>query len=109
MLNDNKSICRRCGKLGHFKISEMVFSNGTKHLQQNCIYCSSFNGYKMQEATKEKALKFVFPFGQYKGNTILSVYKQNKDYLKFIAKKDKKISALCDELFYTQGEEWKLL
>lgn len=72
--------CKKC-KHDEMKITERIFRNGTKHLEQRCLKCNAHNGYKKQDMNPQKAGDVVFTFGKHKGKRICDVAKEDPEHL----------------------------
>jgi uncharacterized protein (DUF3820 family) len=91
--------CKKCESI-EMIINEVVFSNGTKHLERVCKKCGTKNGYQAQEITMDKAVNFKMPFGKYKGELVSDICKTDRDYSKWCIMnlKDEKITKIFELL-----------
>lgn len=69
--------CKFCSS-ENIKITEVTFKNKTKHLERRCMDCHRQNGYAPKNIPAED---WKLPFGKYKGETLGTVGKKDRDYL----------------------------
>lgn len=71
--------CKKCASI-FFKIEEVEFRNGTKHLKRLCLECGAFIDYAAQEIPHEM---FIMPFGRFKGEPIYKMVEEDMRYSKW--------------------------
>jgi hypothetical protein len=62
-------------------IKEVVFKNGTTHLERRCSKCYKYLGYQPQERED-----YTLFFGKHKGKTIKEIAEVDKEYLEWLSK-----------------------
>lgn len=65
------------------KITEKIFSNGTKHLERRCIKCGRHLGYQAQN--NDLKHEDLIYFKKHKGKTLIDVAREDVGYLEWIA------------------------
>lgn len=83
--------CTHCPAESPEKITEVIHSNGTKHLRVECADCGKFLGYKRQNII---ARNFLMPFGKYKDKTVGWIFENDLNYFNWA--KDKLRGAVQD-------------
>lgn len=78
-------ICKKCKQKVVFNLKDVVFSNGTKHIEQRCPLCESHNGYKPQEMTFKRALDMHMPFGKFEGRLLQDIVHVDRDYAEWVS------------------------
>lgn len=79
-------ICKYCDN-EEMSIKEVIFKNGTKHLERKCVKCGRQNGYAPKDIDPND---WRLPFGKYKGKTLGEVLKEDKSYLEWLYDNSKK-------------------
>jgi len=91
-------ICKKCAT--ETTPQEKIFSNGTKHIQNVCLNCGTFNGYQKQNKDPGD---FVMPFGKYKGKPLSIIRSEDESYLYWLKDNCQKdnLKAKLDDLLST--------
>ena len=69
--------CRNCKKEQEIKEKEVIFKNGTKHLEARCDICDRYIKYLPHILPADTKLFF----GKYKGKTLLEIKREDQEYL----------------------------
>ena len=72
--------CPKCKRENEPTTKEVIFKNGTKHIEARCSLCGAYIKY-LSHTTPEKTLLY---FGKYKGKTLEEVATEDPDYLHWL-------------------------
>jgi uncharacterized protein (DUF3820 family) len=69
---------------------EVIFSNGTVHVERRCSVCGNFIKYVPQNKVIDEC--YTMPFGKHKGKTLIDIAREDCDYLEWFAGTDSKLA-----------------
>lgn len=75
----NKLNCKKCNKEVEYSTQEVIFKNGTKHLEARCAECKTYLKYLPQNNPIT-----ILPYGKHKGKSLEEICEIDIEYLRWL-------------------------